>query len=260
MSDSDDWEKNVDEVVESTGKEESKTKKFNDEDAVDSDEERLKAEEQKKKQAALTADAPRQKAQSKDYDKLFEERNKKKSGASTQPVQLDNKKSAGAKAEEASRAAEQDITEQLFATEVNVEAAALKTEKDYVNFAQQVSKVLYEGKAGYNIPAFFNELTRGIGKSQFTTAEEIKKIVDTVTVIYNNKVAEEKKKEGAGKKSKAKAKPTISQGKAVSYDRNNNPGMVSDLVGDDEVDDYGEDYDDETEYKGKVPENAYDFM
>jgi hypothetical protein len=36
--------------------------------------------------------------------------------------------------------------------------------------------------------------------------------------------------------------------------------MVSDLVGDDEVDDYGEEYGDETEYKGKVPENAYDFM
>jgi hypothetical protein len=50
-------------------------------------------------------------------------------------VQLDNKKSAGAKAEDASRAAEEDITDQLFATEVGVEAAALKTEKDYVNFA-----------------------------------------------------------------------------------------------------------------------------
>ena len=36
--------------------------------------------------------------------------------------------------------------------------------------------------------------------------------------------------------------------------------MVSDLVGDDDIDDYGDDYGDETEYKGKVPENAYDFM
>lgn len=142
-----------------------------------------------------------------------------------------------------------------------MEAAALKSEKDYVNFAQQVSKVLYEGKSAYNIPHFFNELARGIGKSQYTTAEEIKKIVDTVTVIYNNKVAEEKKKEGTSKKSKAKAKPAISQGKAVSYDRNNNPGMVSDLVGDDDLDEYGEDYyGEETEYKGKVAEGSYDFM
>ena len=43
MNDSDDdWEKNVDEVVESTGKDDAKKTKFNDEDAVDSDEERQK--------------------------------------------------------------------------------------------------------------------------------------------------------------------------------------------------------------------------
>jgi len=34
--------------------------------------------------------------------------------------------------------------------------------------------------------------------------------VDTVTVVYNNKVAEEKKKEGTTKKAKAKTKPSIS--------------------------------------------------
>lgn len=97
-----------------------------------------------------------------------------------------------------------------------------------------MSKVLYEGKAGYNIPAFFNELARGIGKSNTTTAEDIKKIVDTVTVIYNSKVAEEKKKDGGGKKTKAKAKPTISAGKATANDRNNNPAMVSDLLGEED--------------------------
>ena len=43
MNDSDDdWEKNVDEVVENTGKDDSKKALFNDEDAVDSDEERQK--------------------------------------------------------------------------------------------------------------------------------------------------------------------------------------------------------------------------
>jgi hypothetical protein len=37
--------------------------------------------------------------------------------------------------------------------------------------------------------------------------------------------------------------------------------MVSDLVGDEEIDEYGEEgYGEETEYKGKVPENGYDFM
>lgn len=48
MSD-DDWENAIDEVVETGGKEESKTKdKFKDEDAVDSDEERKKKAEQLK--------------------------------------------------------------------------------------------------------------------------------------------------------------------------------------------------------------------
>lgn len=48
--------------------------------------------------------------------------------------------------------------------------------------------MLYEGRAGYNIPAFFKEVVRDIGKSSITTAEDLKKIVDTVTAVYNNKV------------------------------------------------------------------------
>jgi hypothetical protein len=39
--------------------------------------------------------------------------------------------------------------------------------------------------------------------------------------------------------------------------------MVNDLLGDDEdlgADGYGDEYGEETEYKGKVPENSYDFM
>jgi len=62
MSDSDDWEKEVDEVIESGGKDEAKAKKFDDEDAVDSDEERAKKAEEKKKQTAANAEAPRSKA------------------------------------------------------------------------------------------------------------------------------------------------------------------------------------------------------
>ena len=148
----------------------------------------------------------------------------------------------------------------MFATEVGVESAQLKTEKDYVKFAQQVGKVLYEGRAGYNIPSFFIELLRDIGKSTITTTEDIKKIVDTVTVVYNNKLAEDKKKDGVNKKKKElKAKPMIATGKAT-YERNNNPGMVSDLMGDDN-DVYGDEaYGEEDEYQGKVPEGNYEFM
>ena len=110
-----------------------------------------------------------------------------------------------------SRRTEEDITEQLFATEVAVDANALRTEKDYVNFAKQVDKVLYVGHAGYNIPAFFTELMRGIGKQNSTNAEDLKKILDVCTTTYNAKVAEEKKKDGGNKKKNTlKAKPMIS--------------------------------------------------
>ena len=137
----------------------------------------------------------------------------------------------------------------------------MKTEKDYVKFAQQVGKVLYEGRGGYNIPSFFIELLRDIGKSTITTTEDIKKIVDSVTVVYNNKLAEDKKKDGVNKKKKElKAKPMIATGKAT-YERNNNPGMVSDLMGDDN-DVYGDEAygEEDADYQGKVPEGNYDFM
>lgn len=140
-----------------------------------------------------------------------------------------------------------------------MDAAALQKEADYVNFAKKVSEVLYEGKAPYHLPAFFNEVARGIGKAS-TSAMDLKKIVDTVTVVYNAKVAEEKKAEGATKKGKGKAKASLAgAGKAAEYSRNNNPGMVNDLMGDDEYGDYG-DYGDEGTWQGREAEAEHDFM
>jgi len=69
----------------------------------------------------------------------------------------------GKTGEMVSRAAEEDITDQLFAPELNTEAGSLKSEQTYVKFAQQVGDVLYEGSAPYNIPAFFLELVKGMG-------------------------------------------------------------------------------------------------
>ena len=91
-----------------------------------------------------------------------------------------------------SKAAEEDITNQLFAAEISTSAASLTSEKNYIDFARQVSDVLYDGQAPYHIPAFFNELTRELGKIQISS-EEINKVLKGVTVLYNNKVAEEKK-------------------------------------------------------------------
>ena len=65
----------------------------------------------------------------------------------------------------------------------------------YVKFAQQVGDVLYEGQTPYNIPAFYLELFKGMNGLALSSID-MKKIVDGVTVVYNAKVAEEKKKDG----------------------------------------------------------------
>lgn len=162
-----------------------------------------------------------------------------------------------------SRAAEEDITDQLFAPELNTESGSLRTEQTYVRFAQQVGDVLYEGQTPYNIPAFFLELFKGMN-GQPLSSIDMKKIVDGVTVVYNAKVAEEKKKDG-GKQKAGKQKPKIAAGKATDNSRNNNPQMVADLMGGD--DDYGDEYGDYGDYgdesgtgSRKVAETAYDFM
>jgi len=110
-----------------------------------------------------------------------------------------------------------------------------------VKFAQQVGDVLYEGQTPYNIPAFFTELSRGLSNVELSSVE-IKKIVDSFTVMFNARVAEEKKRDGAGKKG-GKQKPKLAGGKAVDNTRNNNPAMVADLMGDDD-EDYGNEYGD----------------
>ena len=74
MSDSDDWENEVDAINE--GKEEVKESKFKDEDEVDSDEEKkiaAKAAEDAKKNAA----PPKVKNKGKDYDQMYADRHKK---------------------------------------------------------------------------------------------------------------------------------------------------------------------------------------
>ena len=82
MADSDDWENALDDALDETKQQEDEKKaKFADEDAVDSDEERKvkKAEEKKKKEEEALK--PKQtKKDLKDYDRMFDERNKKRGG------------------------------------------------------------------------------------------------------------------------------------------------------------------------------------
>jgi len=64
---------------------------------------------------------------------------------------------------------------------------------------------LYEGKAPYNIPAFFQEMFRNLSSTQIR-AEDIKKIADAATVAHTQKFKDEKGKTNEKKKSK---KPAI---------------------------------------------------
>ena len=155
MSDSgDDWEKQLEDDGElekqlKQAEEEKKRAAFKDEDAYDSDEERKKKEAQKKAEAANEPAAvkkPKQGGQ-KDYDLLFVQR-QGGAKASANNARIEEIKKSGlsqeAKAQQLQIAADQDITEALFA-DLNVNANSLNQEKDYINFGKKVSTVLYEG-------------------------------------------------------------------------------------------------------------------
>ena len=189
---------------------------------------------------------------------MFDERNKTKK-PTTKPVTIaDSGKSKGAKAEDLAKEAEEDITEQLFATDIAMDSKSLKSQANYESFARQVSEVLYAGDAPYNIPSFFAELAKGLNKPQSKT-EEVKVILDKISVIYNAKIAEDKKKDGTAKKPASKQKPAIRMGKGIDNNaKNNNTQMIGELVGSDD-----EEYDDEdygAEGSKREAEGDYDFM
>ena len=117
MSDDDDWEKQLEDEDELEKKlNAEKTKAFKDEDEVDSDEERKKKKEEQKK-AEQNAPPAKKKQVKKDYDKMFEERlatSKGGAGKNVDDIQKSNL-SREAKNNQLSMAAEQDITDSLFA-------------------------------------------------------------------------------------------------------------------------------------------------
>ena len=138
--------------------------------------------------------------------------------------------SKGAKAQAVGEHAEEALVEALFAP-VAMEASGLTGKDSFVAFAKQVGDVLYEGQAPYHIPAFFAELTRGLTKS--SSAEDVKKIVDSVTLIYNKKLAE---KTGRGKQPNKGKKPVLA-GAGKNTQKNNNQAMVNALMGSDSDED-----------------------
>jgi hypothetical protein len=79
-------------------------------------------------------------------------------------------------------------------------------------------------------------------------------------VIYNARLAEDKKRDGGKKPSAAKQKPVIKMGKGIDSGKNNNTAMIGELVGsdEDEYGDYGNEYG--AEGSKREAEGDYDFM
>ena len=107
--------------------------------------------------------------------------------------------------------------------------------------------MLYEGQAPYRIPQFFKELVRDLSKQ--IDSKKIKEILDSVTAIYNEKVKEEKDKEKKGTSGAGKAKAQLKSGK-----QHLNQQLVSNLMGEEDEDEYGE------EGYQRAKEEEYDFM
>ena len=254
MSDSDDWENAADDILEDKPEESKKEEgKFADEDAVDSDEEREKAkEEAKKKQEAAAAESKKNKPKKVDYDQMFADRQQKGAAKAAALAQT------GKTGELVSRAAEEDITDQLFSQELEMESSGLVSTQNYTKFATQVGDVLYEGKGPHNIPSFFQELAKGLYTVEGIKVDDVKKIKNQFEVVYNNLLQKQKE---ADKKPGKKGKEKPKLGRAIDNSRNNNPQMVADLMGDD--DDYGDEYGDYGDESGaagsqRVPENQLD--
>ena len=97
---------------------------------------------------------------------------------------------------------------------------------------------MYQGQAPYRIPNFISEVTRDLGKN--LDSIKIKKILDQITTIYNEKVKEEKEKDKPNKKPQ---KSKLNAGKQAANNK-----LIENLMGDD---DYGDEDEDDDEVVGK---------
>ena len=120
----------------------------------------------------------------------------------------------------------------------------LNDQKDYIKFGEQTAKTLYGGAAPYRIENFMKELCKDL--KVHCDAQQIKKILDNVTLIHKEKEKEERKTRGTGGKkgntlgSIVADKAVLKGGGGKGYDRNNNTAMLQDQMGGDDYGDYGE--------------------
>jgi hypothetical protein len=88
-----------------------------------------------------------------------------------------------------SQAAEADITDQLF-QDFQDDGKSLKSEKEYIAFGEKVSNVLQEGQSPPYLLAFFKQTFKALGAD--SQSKDVKKIVDSLTAVYNEKLKAEK--------------------------------------------------------------------
>jgi len=157
--------------------------------------------------------------------------------------------------------AEAGMVDQLFAAEEGETAqptiVKLNDQKDYIKFGEQTAKILYAGAAPYRIENFMKELCKDL--KEHCDAQQIKKILDNITLMHKEKEKAEKAARGTGgKKGNAAAteKAVLKGGGGKGYARNNNTAMIQDQMG---GDDYGEYGDEDAGFK-REGENAFDFM
>ena len=91
----------------------------------------------------------------------------------------------------------------------------MTTEAEYVLLAKKVSKLLLEGRAPYRVHSFFKEMFKDLPIQ--LESGDLKKILDSITTVYNEKVKQEKLKEKGGTKKTAKA--TLNSGKQVTNNK-----------------------------------------
>ena len=181
-----------------------------------------------------------------DPDAAFKKRQEQYGGSAATTKAEDLKgMSAAAKGQILEQQAEKGMIDQLFSgeeAEPAITVVKLNDQKDYIKFGEQTAKVLYGGAAPYRIENFMKELCKDL--KDHLEAQQIKKIIDNLTIQHKEKEKLEKAARGAtGKKANKPAAAVLKGGGSKGYDKNNmnnNAAMIADNMGGDDYGDYGE--------------------
>ena len=275
-----DWEDFADDdaVVE----DDSNKKKFADEELVDDQKEerekKERAEEKKKIQEEIKQNKKEKVKEEKDYEKMFQERNKGKEtnqDLTREEIRKNHPEFTEAQIdEEMSRREEGKIGDNLFENDTtgtdvaevvnnsgfNTKIKDLKGEKNYKQFARDVAEFMTSKGQNHNhIPKFFSELFHSLSE-KITTSKMSSIVRDFDTKLKKRKADEEKKlaeEKKLEKKSKGKKKAGLA---GVSKGADTGRAMMDDVFDDDYAEGDEDDYDYGDEGDNYVERDEIDFM